>query len=244
MQEMSLQNLAPQDSSEFLLSEGEFFLDELEGKLARHRIFAHPLLLAFRRQQLSWPQLRVFAIHYYPHILKTRLHQAMALSVSPWEPVQHVFAAILMDEYGLEKGGDTHPELYRTFLIACGYCADEWSCAPVLDCLERYIRLQERLCTGDPLVALGAAGVAMEWPIPRIYGDIVQGLRPHLKEESMEIFIGHMEIDTEHAAQIREVSSPLLASPSAQVLFEKGVMDSLEGRCRWMDGLWARVCSP
>lgn len=223
-------------------------LEALRDRVLGHPVLRHPLVRAFREGSLSWPEVRRFGLLYYPHIQRTRLYQARALSVMPDEPLQAAFASILADEYGHGDLGATHPAIYRRFLRALGFGPADWDRAPVLPALGRYTERHFSLCGGassDPAnvagwaVAAGAAGLAMEWPIPALYGSLVLGLRrfPPLDEGALELFTGHMGQDDEHAGLVETALEPWLAGAGVLAGLEEGALGSMDARLDLMDAL-------
>jgi pyrroloquinoline-quinone synthase len=221
------------------------FMSELDAE-----IHAHPVLSDRFVQRISTPggvtreQARRFALLYYPHIFRTRLYQANALGISPDERVQAVVADILYDEYGNGDISRTHPAVYRKFLKATGVPESEWSIEPRFPELVMYIESMMRLTqTGDWLAAAAAVGIASEWPIPRLYGDFLKGLRtiPGVKEDDLELFISHIGIDEHHSKLMREALRPYAEAKDGQARIRAGVKANLDARRIMMQGLHREV---
>jgi len=213
-------------------------------------IHAHPVLSDPCVQRLSTPggitrdQARRFALLYYPHIFRTRLYQANALGISPDERIQAVLADILWDEYGNGDITRTHPAVYRKFLKSTGIPESEWSIEPRFPELVLYIETMMRLTQqGDWLAAAAAVGIASEWPIPRLYGDFLKGLRtiPGVKEDDLELFVSHIGIDEHHSQLMREALSPYAVSADGQARIRAGVKANLDARRVMMQGLHREV---
>jgi len=221
----------------------ERFLDDLEGRVLRSPVLAHPLLVAFGDGEVTWEQARLFGLLYWPHIQRTRLYQAAALSITPHEDLQAAYAAILADEYGHGDATRTHPAIYRRFLRALEWTEPDGDAVELLPALRDYVELHYRLCTSDWLVAAGAAGLAMEWPIPPMYARLLAGLRrfSQLAGGSLEIFAGHIDQDEQHGRSVRDALRRHLETEDARRRVERGVFLSLEARHRLLDGLWAAL---
>ncbi|HYF52274.1 MAG TPA: iron-containing redox enzyme family protein, partial [Planctomycetota bacterium] len=193
---------------------------------------------------ISREQARRFALLYYPHIFRTRLYQANALGISPDERIQAVLADILWDEYGNGDITRTHPAVYRKFLKATGVPESEWSIEPRFPELVMYIETMMRLTqTGDWLAAAAAVGIASEWPIPRLYGDFLKGLRtvPGVKEDDLELFASHIGIDEHHSKLMREGLTPYAETKEGQARIRAGVRANLAARRVMMQGLHREV---
>ena len=221
------------------------FMANLEQEIHAHPVLSDPFV-----QRISTPggvtrdQARRFAVLYYPHIFRTRLYQANALGISPDERVQYVLADILHDEYGNGDFSKTHPAVYRKFLKATGVPEKDWSIEPAFPELTMYIESMMRLTqTGDWLAAAAAVGIASEWPIPRMYGDFLKGLRtiPGVKEDDLELFVSHIGIDEHHSRIMREALEPYTRTADGQARIRAGVKINLDARRVMMQGLHREV---
>lgn len=225
------------------VSAGQAYLLDLQQRVLDHRVLRHPLVRAFEGEVLTFPQVREFGLLYYPHILRTRLYQAAALSRCLDEPLQFALASILADEYGSPDGqldpDRTHPAIYRKFLRALGHDEAGWADPPIIDELAAYIETHYTLCSGPELTAVGCAGLAMEWPIPPLYRRILTGLRrfEELDEDALELFVGHVDQDVVHGRLIRDALLPHVERTASRALVERGVFASLDARDAFMSGL-------
>ncbi|MFT7621991.1 MAG: pyrroloquinoline-quinone synthase [Myxococcota bacterium] len=215
------------------------FLEALKRDVIEHAAIRHPLTSAFSERRIGAAQARRFAELYYPHILRTRRYQAAALSVCEDESMQLALAQILSDEYGHGDPALTHPAIYRKLLRALGLSTE----APTPSSgLRDYIATHVRLTTGDWLSAIGCAGLAMEWPIPTFYRAIVAGLRgAGLADDALELFIGHMTLDVEHAGLIHDALVPHLSSDEARARVRQGAIASMDARALWHGYIWSEL---
>lgn len=213
-------------------------------------IHAHPFLASPFVQRLAAPgqvsrgQAAKFARLYYPHIFRTRLYQANALGICPDERIQFVLGQIIFDEYGNGNIERTHPAVYRKFLKALDVPPSEWTLEPAFPELSLYIDAMMRLTQcGDWLAAVAAVGIASEWPIPKLYGDFLKGLRtvPGLIDDDLELFISHIGIDEEHSRLMREALMPYAESPADQARIRAGVRANLDARNVMLSGLYREV---
>jgi len=226
-------------------SDATAFMSELDREIHSHPFLACPFV-----KRLSAPggvsraQAARFAVLYYPHIFRTRLYQANALGISPDERIQFVLAQILHDEYGNGDFSRTHPAVYRKFLKACEIPEAQWSIEPAFPELVMYVDTMMRLTqSGDWLAAAAAVGIASEWPIPRLYGDFLNGLRtvPGLKEDDLELFVSHIGIDEEHSRLMREALMPQAANSEGRARIRAGVKTNLDARNVMLGGLHREV---
>jgi len=219
-------------------------------KKIKEQLLVHPLFNDSFIKEISTVSVfeidkaKIFAKLYYPHILRTRLYQANALGITPDENIQFVLSEILHDEYGLGDLGKSHMQLYRNFMQALGLeieSAEEYDIIPEL---QMYISTMEQLTrNGDWLTAVAAVGVASEWPIPKYYGLLLNGLRkiPTIEEDDLELFSGHVDLDIEHARLIEQSVLPYLDNEVNQIRFTKGIDINMQARRVLHSGLYREI---
>ncbi len=214
--------------------EGKEFLENTKKELLNHPLFND----SFIDNINSVPVFKIdkaqcFAKLYYPHILRTRLYQASALAITPDETIQYVLSEILYDEYGLGDITKSHMQLYRNFMEAIGLDIRDESEYRIIPELNMYISTMQQLTrNGDWLSAVAAVGVASEWPIPKYYKLLLNGLRkiPGIDDSSLELFTGHVELDVEHSKMIENSVLPYLDSATNQKRFSAGIRINMEAR--------------
>ena len=223
------------------------FMEQLERDIHAHPFLTrNPLVRSLGAgTPLSREQGRRFALYYYPHIMRTRLYQANALGIAGDERVQYVLAMILYDEYGEGNRDAAHPEVYRRFMRAAGVSeAAIQSGGVILPELELYISQMMRLSQlGDWLAAAACVGIACEWPIPEMYRRFLVGLRtlPGINEADLELFTGHIVLDEDHSAMMREALMPYAETADGQTRIREGVRVNLDARHVFMTGLHRAV---
>ena len=122
--------------------------------------------------------------------------------------------------------------------------ARQWKTALMIPELALYVDRHERLTRRDHfLAAVGAAGIAMEWPIPAIYAQLVKGFRrlPTIPTAGLVFFTGHMAMDLEHAGTIRRALRSHLVVPENRRNLQRGAMASLDARFIFYTGLFREV---
>lgn len=218
------------------------FFAELEAEILAHPVFQG----GFTRRLAEVAELprdaaRRFALAYYPHILHTRRYQAHALALAEDEQVQAAFASILADEYGHGDPQKTHMEMYRRFMRGVGVTEAEIAAGGLLfPELRLYIdAMMSFTRSGDWLAAAAAAGIAMEWPIPFMYGQFLKGLQriPEIDEAALELFTEHIVMDVDHSAKMREALRSYVQTPEGQARLRAGARYNIKARWVMMQGL-------
>ena len=220
-------------------SEALKFLDDLKAEVLNHPVMRHPFWRRFREDRLAKSQTRVFLLHYYEHVKRTRLYAATVLARTPFEQIQGAIASVLWDEYGQGDMEQTHPAQFRKLLRVVHLTEDDWDSSPVLPELEMYSDVHFRLCTDyNVWVGLGVIGIAMELPIPVLYEHLVDGFRKSgLTEDDLEFFVKHGPMDVQHANLLLSAMVPHLAHLEDRQALRFGALRSMEARSILMDGL-------
>lgn len=215
------------------------FIEELKQEVLNYPVMSHPFWSRFRAGQLAWKQLQNFALRYYQHVQRTRLYDAAVLARTPIEGIQAVLASVLWDEYGRGDPEQTHPAQFRRLLRALDLVPAEWENTPDFPELEMYTDIHFRLCTDYGFwVGLGVVGVAMELPIPILYGYLIEGFtKAGLSEEGLEFFVKHGPMDVHHADLLLEAITPHLEREEDRQALRSGALRSMDARSILMDGL-------
>ncbi len=226
------------------MNSGEF-LELLKREVIGHPALVHPFLERFGEGDASDEGVRAFAIQYYRHVRVSRLYLAALISNCGYdEKLQLALAEILFDEYGRLNPDETHPAVYRRFLVALGLTEEEWEVPPTIPETQLYISAHREL-TRDPDVrlGLGALGPASEWPVPPIYVRLSEGLKKatDLPDEALEIFTSHVTMDVTHARIMMEAIAPYAETEEGQQKVREGALLSLDARSVMLDGLYKVV---
>ena len=223
----------------------EEFLQRLKREVIGHPALRHPFLERFGEGDASEGGVRAFAIQYYRHVRVSRLYLAALISnCRDDEGLQLALAGILFDEYGHLNPGETHPALYRRFLLALGIGEEEWEAPRTLPEIELYIESHYALCRHpDVRLGLGALGPASEWPVPPIYVRLSEGLKKatDLPPEALEIFTSHVTMDVTHARIMMDAIAPYAEDEEGRKKVREGAMRSLDARSVMLDGLYRAV---
>ena len=216
------------------------FLAGLEQTVLGHPVLSHRLWAELEHGRCGRESLRAFTVHYYHHVLRTRLYAAAALACCPDEGIQRALVSILWDEYGRGDPERTHPAQFRKVLRALGIDVEGASLAPRLPELEVYSRAHFELCAPRTFwEAIGAVGFAMEWAIPPLYERLVRAYRriAGLTDGDLEFFLEHIPTDRDHASLIVSALQPHLGDPAVQAGLTQGALLSLDARERLVDAI-------
>ncbi len=218
---------------------GKEFLQAAKTEVLSHPVMTHPFWARFERGEMSSEGLKRFAIHYYHHVLRTRLYDAMVLARATDEALQAALARILWDEYGLGDLDRTHPAQFRRLLKALGLHEADWTAVTLLPEFEAYTDIHTRLCSdADVWVGAGVVGLAMEYPIPPLYKRLVRGFRKlRVPESGLEFFLEHIPTDEVHASVVENALLPYLDAEPIQAAIRLGMRRSMDARKLLMDGL-------
>jgi len=220
------------------------FLAQLKHQVLGHCVLQHPLWADLELGYFSRPALETFSVHYYHHVLRTRLYDAAALACCPDETIQAALASILWDEYGAGDASRTHPQQFRKVLHALDIDVTEADRTPRLPELDAYSTLHFGLCRRETFwKAMGAVGFAMEWPIPYLYEPVVRGYRriAGLSDDALEFFLEHIPTDEDHSALVITSLAPYLDRVDVQQDLIDGAMCSLDARERLVDAIYQEM---
>jgi len=209
------------------------FLGRLKHLVLGHPVLQHPLWTDLELGYYDREALKVFTVHYYHHVLRTRLYDAAALAASPDEKIQAAFASILWDEYGAGDPARTHPEQFRNVLRALDIHVAAADRARRLPDLESYSQIHFGMCRPATFwEAMGAVGFAMEWPIPYLYEPVVRGYRriAGLGDRDLEFFLEHIPTDETHGSLMTDCLAPYIGNEAIQDAVIEGAMRSMDAR--------------
>lgn len=222
------------------------FLGHLKHVVLGHPVLQHPLWTDLELGYYDREALKVFSVHYYHHVLRTRLYDAAALAACPDERIQAALASILWDEYGAGDPTRTHPEQFRRVLRALEIDVKAADATPRLPELEDYSRVHFGMCRPATFwEAMGAVGFAMEWPIPYLYEPVVRGYRriAGLTDRDLEFFLEHIPTDETHGSLMVNCLTPHLGDESVQDALVAGALRSLDSREQLVEAI-ARKMAP
>lgn len=221
------------------------FLEQEKDRLLQHPLFEDDFITAVSSLKIfEIEKAKKFALLYYPHILRTRLYQASTLGITPDENIQFVLSEIIHDEYGLGDITRSHMQQYRKFMYALGLNDEQFREPIIIPELAHYIEVMTRLTQSKSwLAAVAAVGVASEHIIPKYYQLLLQGLRniPSVKDDDLELFIGHIDLDIEHSRMVEGALLPYLDNDQNRKEFSEGLDINMQVRREFHAGLYREL---
>ncbi|HTL36874.1 MAG TPA: iron-containing redox enzyme family protein [Kofleriaceae bacterium] len=201
-------------------------------ELVAKRKFSRKAWLAFAQQ--LYPHVHFF-IPYMEELLLNTFDMNAKLIV----------AKILLDEYGEDAAGDSHPELFRQFVRACGGAEADASLLTTklqpetIDLVETHMRM----CRDEHfLVGIGAIGQAHEFAIAYLFPPLVKGMQlAGFTPEEMKFFSLHVEHDVEHSAMLDQTMIRLALTDEDRAHLRRGALTSLDCRKRLWDAMERRM---
>lgn len=223
------------------------FFDELEADILKHpAVKDHSYLQKFSKKA-DMKAAKLYAEQYYCFSRHFSRYLAGAVTICPDEGGRAPLIKNLFEEYGgrseENKGMDpelTHPALFRRFLKAAGVntaqeALDNIEMLPETALfVEKYLNIHYM----NYIEALGGLGPGTEFIVPTMYAPIREGLlHAGLSDDDVLFFSAHMELDVEHAANIRESLGFCAKTDEQQARIRKGAFDFLNTRLVLWDGL-------
>jgi pyrroloquinoline quinone (PQQ) biosynthesis protein C len=214
------------------------FLHDLNEEVKRHPAVNHAFLEMVSSRKLSKKAWMAFAQQLYPHVHFFIPYMEQMLLNTFDMNAKLIVAKILLDEYGEDAGGKSHPELFRRFARACGGPEADATLlrTPLDEATVHLVQTHMRLCSEEPfLVSIGAIGEAHEFAIGYLFPPIVKGLRlAGFAAAEIEFFDLHVDHDVEHSQMLEECMMRLAISDADRELIRRGTLASLA--CR--DQIW------
>lgn len=223
-------------------------IDWLQDSYAQHPGFHHWFWDWFASHTHSIEGLQRFALLYYEHVLRFRLYIAGALTVAPSEPLQIAFSEILADEYGVHlanrPAADSHPEMFRKFMLSLGLRPNDWSNNRPIDGIQHFFDLHFALFRAQLVSeSLGAVAFGMETSTPYRHSKVLEGLSEfELRTGTIldkTFFSSHVDIDEHHSNILYQTSMPFfMADPQG---IARGARYSFDARAVLLDDLAAEL---
>ena len=224
-------------------SDPRAFLANLRHEVETHVGVNHPLLGRVAHVPFTREDYLVLGLQHYPLVGTFTTYLELLLLRAPDSDAKQWIAKVLVDEYGEGSDDKDHAELYREFLNACG--ADDAAMVQTMlhEDVTGFIADHLHLCSEERfLVGLGAVGPGHEWAIPKMFPQIVKGLRrAGFDEQEILYFTLHMEQDEDHGAWLEESLVDYATTPEAQALIYQGAMRSLAARTRFWSGVQDKI---
>ncbi|MEM9458386.1 MAG: iron-containing redox enzyme family protein [Myxococcota bacterium] len=208
-----------------------------------HPLWGHEFLQCCRRQELSRTQVETLAVQMYAFCKNFHRVLEGILARCPDVEARTVILENLHDELGKGDPRLAHPALFRHFTQALGIddaALEATSIEPETQALvDTYMGLAERY---GYVAALGAVCFASEGIVAVLYAQVLRGImgaRP-LSREALVFFEEHIQVDDGHAAKLAALIKPRVHSPQEVELVERAIVEALDARCRFFDGIQRR----
>ena len=219
------------------------FLAGLRAEVESHPGVNHLILARLSMVPFTREDYKVMGLQHYPLVGTFTTYLEHLLLHGPDSDSKQWIAKVLVDEYGEGSDGKDHAELYREFLASCGAAPGQELETPLHPAIPSFIDEHLRIVTQEPfLVGLGALGPGHEWSIPRMFQQILRGLRRACFEErEINYFSLHVEQDKDHGRWLEEALERLSESSEAQAQVRRGARLSLEARARFWSGVQQKI---
>jgi pyrroloquinoline-quinone synthase len=219
------------------------FLARLRAAVLAHPAVNHPLLGRVAHVPFVRADYRIFGLQHYALVGSFTTYLELLLLTAPDSDAKQWIAKVLVDEYGEGSDGKDHAELYREFLRATGVAEHEELTVPLHAAVTGFIAEHLRICHEEPfLVGLGALGPGHEWSIPKMFEQIIRGLRrARFTEHEIQYFTLHVEQDLDHGSWLEEALVLYAETEQAQAQIHRGAMLSLAARVRFWSGVQDKI---
>lgn len=227
------------------MSETKQFIQKLNEEVRHHPAINHSFLEMVASRPFSRTTWLGFAQQLYPHVhFFIPYMEEMLLNTYDMN-AKLIVAKILLDEYGEDAGGKSHPELFRRFVRACGGADADASLltTPLQQATVDLVQTHMRLCGEEPfLVAIGAIGEAHEYAIRFLFPPLVKGMElAGFAREEIEFFTLHVEHDVEHSHMLEEAMIRLATTDEDRAQIRRGTLASLACRSELWSGMQQRM---
>jgi len=230
------------------MSDARQFLRQLHEEVRNHpAIRANSFLEMVAVRPFSKQAWLAFGQQLYPHVhFFIPYMEAMLLSTFDMN-AKLIVAEILLDEYGEDAGGKSHPELFRRFVQACGGAEGDASLmrTPLDPATVSLVETHMQICQDEPfLVSIGAIGEAHEYAIAHLFPPLVKGMQiAGFTPAEIEFFSLHVDHDVEHSAMLEDAMAKLATSEADFEQIRRGTMASLDCRKALWDAMQRRMIS-
>jgi pyrroloquinoline quinone (PQQ) biosynthesis protein C len=219
------------------------FLASLRKEVESHPGVNHPVLSRLSQVPFTREDYLVMGLQHYPLVGTFTTYLEHLLLRGPDSDAKQWIAKVLVDEYGEGSEGKDHAELYREFLGSCGAAPGEELDTPLHPAIPNFIDEHLRIVTEEPfLVGLGALGPGHEWSIPRMFHQILRGLRrAGFSESEITYFSLHVEQDVDHGRWLEEALARFSDDSENQASILRGARLSLAARARFWSGVQQKI---
>lgn len=219
----------------------EEVVEQIRSSHDGHRGYRHSFWDRFSQGSFQLEQLRAFALQYWQHVRIFRLYVAGVLTVVQTEDLQRVLAENLADECGvLPESRESHPKLFRRFMVSVGLNEPDWVPYEPLVGFERFKDIHFALFRGNLVPeSIGAFIFGMELTTPYRHGKVLTGIQNSGLLAKLPVdasfFDRHVNTDLDHGAELVEAAAPIILADPEGV--ERGAKISFDARALLLDSL-------
>lgn len=222
------------------------FIKALNEEVRRHpAIRDNSFLQTVSTKKFSKQAWLAFAQQLYPHVHFFIPYMEELLLNTFDMNAKLIVAKILLDEYGEDAAGDSHPELFRQFVRACGGAEADASLltTPLQQATVDLVETHVKLCRDDHfLVGIGAIGQAHEFAIAYLFPPLVEGMQlAGFTPAEMKFFSLHVDHDVEHSAMLDQTMIRLATTDEDRERIRKGTLASLDARLALWNAMERRM---
>ena len=217
------------------------FIKNLNEEVRAHPAINHSFMEMVRSRPFSKKAWLAFGQQLYPHVHFFIPYMEELLLNTFDMNAKLIVAKILLDEYGEDAGGKSHPELFRKYARACGGAEADASLltTPLDPATIGMVETHIKLCRDDNFLAgIGAIGQAHEFAIAYLFPPLVKGLQlAGFGSNEIEFFSLHVDHDVEHSAMLDQAMIRVATTDEQCAHIRRGTLASLEARAR----LWSAM---
>ncbi len=210
------------------------FIKDLNEEVRRHPAINHSFLERVTSQKFSRKAWLGFAQQLYPHVHFFIPYMEELLLNTFDMNAKLIVAKILLDEYGEDAGGNSHPELFRKFARACdSQIGDSSLLTTKLDpATIAMVETHMKLCRDDHFLAgIGTIGQAHEFAIAYLFPPLVKGMQlSGFAPDEIQFFSLHVDHDVEHSAMLDDAMIRVATTDQDRAKIREGTLKSLEAR--------------
>ncbi|MBT3586584.1 MAG: iron-containing redox enzyme family protein [Halobacteriovoraceae bacterium] len=227
------------------MTTAKVFLSNLREEVETHPAVNHGLLRDFSNLPYTKDDFKIMGLQHFPLVGNFTYYLELLLLRAPDSETKRWLSKVLLDEYGERSEGIDHTAFYKKFLEACGVAPGEELAHELHNDVCNFIKEHIRICSTEPfMVGLGALGPGHEWAIPKMFNQIVRGLKKAgLNEKEYEYFSLHMAQDVDHGNWMQNALEQFCTNNEAQVECWKGAMLSLEARNKFWSAVQSKMNS-
>lgn len=179
----------------------------------------HPFWSACFRGKLSVYDVRHWAMDVYPVIRDFTKFYVNVAAKCDSERTMTFLAETIFEESGSGVESESHPTLFRQFLLALGARESEIPLTSRTDAGKAFWDFSSDIAYhGTFLEGLALVGIGIERPLPNFFQMIARSFQRHfgLSDSDVKFFAVHTIADVKHSQIASRIVSELADTPAAQ----------------------------